>query len=152
MGDIRTRTNGIMSTQFAQYPSLAEKGVFVTGGGSGIGASIVEHFCAQRARVTFVDIDEAASTALCARIRDAGMRPPAFVACDLRDIAALQSIVRRAGDDGGPITVLVNNAANDDRHKATDVTVEYWNDRIAVNLRHQFFAAQAAYPQMKAAG
>ena len=141
-----------MSGQFAQYPSLADKAVFVTGGGSGIGASVVEHFCAQRARVAFVDIDEPASTALCARIRDAGMLAPTFIACDLRDIAALQAIVKRVGDDSGSITVLVNNAANDDRHKATDVTLDYWNDRIAVNLRHQFFAAQAVYPQMKAAG
>jgi NAD(P)-dependent dehydrogenase (short-subunit alcohol dehydrogenase family) len=141
-----------MSGRFAQYPSLADRGVFITGGGSGIGASIVEHFCAQRARVAFVDIDEAASTALCTRIRDAGMNPPTFIACDLRDVAALQAIVKRVGDDSGPVTVLVNNAANDDRHKATDVTLEYWNDRIAVNLRHQFFAAQAVYPQMKAAG
>jgi len=141
-----------MGGRFAQYPSLAGKGIFVTGGGSGIGASVVEHFCEQRARVTFVDIDETASTALCARICDAGMPQPTFVACDLRDIAALQAIVRNAGVDGDPITALVNNAANDDRHSAADVTVEYWNDRIAVNLRHQFFAAQAAYPQMKAAG
>src|SRR6185295_13212812 len=110
MGDIRTRTNGIMSTQFAQYPSLADKGVFVTGGGSGIGASVVEHFCAQRARVAFVDIDEAASRALCARIRDAGMSPPTFTPCDLRDIAVLQTIIKRVGDDSCPITVLVNNA------------------------------------------
>ena len=141
-----------MSGRFAQYPSLADKGVFVTGGGSGIGASIVEHFCAQGARVTFVDINEPASTALCARIRDAAMRPPTFIACDLRDVAALQAIVKRVGDHSGPITALVNNAANDDRHKATDVTLDYWNDRIAVNLRHQFFAAQAVHPQMKAAG
>jgi len=141
-----------MSERFAQYPSLADKVVFVTGGGSGIGASVVEHFCAQQARVAFVDIDEAASAALCARIRAAGSRAPRFIQCDLRDVAALQAIVRRLGEEIGPITVLVNNAANDDRHKAMDVTVDYWNDRIAVNLRHQFFAAQAAYPQMKAAG
>src|SRR3982751_7025894 len=141
-----------MSERFARYPSLADKGVFVTGGGSGIGASIVEHFCAQGSRVGFVDIDERASTALCERVRDAGMRAPAFAACDLRDIAALQSIVKRVGDEQGPITALVNNAGNDERHKATDVTVAYWDDRIAVNLRHQFFAAQAVYPQMKVAG
>src|SRR4029079_17686937 len=108
-----TRMQGTMSDRFAQYPSLADKGIFVTGGGSGIGASIVEHLCAQRAMVTFVDIDEAASAALCARIRDAGLRPPRFIPCDLRDIAALQAIVLRVGDDSGPITVLVNNAAND---------------------------------------
>jgi NAD(P)-dependent dehydrogenase (short-subunit alcohol dehydrogenase family) len=141
-----------MNGRFAQYPSLADKSVFVTGGGSGIGASVVEHFCAQHARVAFVDIDESASRALCARIGAAGMPTPDFIACDLRDIATLQAIIKRVGDASGPITVLVNNAANDDRHKATDVTLDYWNDRIAVNLRHQFFAAQAVYPQMKAAG
>jgi D-xylose 1-dehydrogenase len=141
-----------MNERFARYPSLAGKVVFVTGGGSGIGASIVEHFCGQQANVAFVDIDEAASTMLCARIREAGLPAPRFVRCDLRDVAALQAIVERVGAEIGPITALVNNAANDDRHKATDVTLDYWNDRIAVNLRHQFFAAQAAYPQMKAAG
>lgn len=142
----------MMSERFARYPSLRDKVVFVTGGGSGIGASVVEHFCAQDANVAFVDIDEAAATALCARIRAAGLRAPRFIRCDLRDIAALQAIIARVGDETGPVTVLVNNAANDDRHKTMDVTLEYWNDRIAVNLRHQFFAAQAAYPQMKAAG
>jgi len=141
-----------MNERFARYPSLADKVVFVTGGGSGIGASMVEHFCAQHANVVFVDIDAAASVALCDRIGQAGSRVPRFVPCDLRDIAALQAIVRRVGEETGPITVLVNNAANDDRHKALDVTLEYWNDRIAVNLRHQFFAAQAVHPQMKAAG
>jgi NAD(P)-dependent dehydrogenase (short-subunit alcohol dehydrogenase family) len=141
-----------MNEIFANYPSLRDKTVFVTGGGSGIGASIVEHFCAQHANVAFADIDDAASTALCARIGESGARVPRFVHCDLRDVAALQAIVRRVGDELGPVTALVNNAGNDDRHKAVDVTLDYWNDRIAVNLRHQFFAAQAAYPQMKAAG
>ena len=141
-----------MNDRFAQYPSIKDRVVFVTGGGSGIGASIVEHFCAQRANVAFVDIDGAASSALCKRIGEAGTRVPRFVHCDLRDVAALQAIVRRVGDELGPVTVLVNNAANDDRHKSMDVTLDYWNDRIAVNLRHQFFAAQAVYPQMKAAG
>jgi NAD(P)-dependent dehydrogenase (short-subunit alcohol dehydrogenase family) len=141
-----------MNDRFAHYPSLANRVVFVTGGGSGIGASVVEHFCAQRAHVAFVDIDAAASAALCVRIREAGSCAPRFMPCDLRDVAALQAIVRRVGEETGPVTVLVNNAANDDRHQAIDVTLEYWNDRIAVNLRHQFFAAQAVYPQMKAAG
>ena len=119
-----------MSDGFAIYPSLVDKVVFVTGGGSGIGASIVEHFCAQRSNVTFVDIDAAASTVLCARIGQSGdSRPPRFVRCDLRDIALLQTIVRSVGEALGPITALVNNAANDDRHKTQDVTVEYWNDR-----------------------
>jgi NAD(P)-dependent dehydrogenase (short-subunit alcohol dehydrogenase family) len=141
-----------MNERFAIYPSLVDKVVFVTGGGSGIGASIVEHFCEQRSNVTFVDIDDGASTRLCASIEQIGGRVPNFVHCDLRDIALLQTIVRRVGDEFGPVTALVNNAANDDRHKTQDVTVDYWNDRIAVNLRHQFFAAQAVYPQMKAAG
>ena len=141
-----------MSGRFAQYPSLADKGVFVTGGGSGIGASIVEHFCAQRARVAFVDIDEAASTALCTRIRNAGMSPPTFIACDLRDVAALQAIVKRVGDDSGPITVLLNNAANDDRHKFEEVTPAYWEQRVAVNLRHIFFGSQFVTAGMKKAG
>ena len=141
-----------MSNRFAQYPSLAGKVVFVTGGGSGIGASVVEHFCAQKANVTFVDIDEQASSVLCQRIDEAGLRAPRFVHCDLRDIAALQAIIQQVGVDTGPITALVNNAGNDERHKTADVTVDYWDDRIAVNLRHQFFAAQAAYPQMKGAG
>lgn len=141
-----------MTDRFAHYPSLADRVVFVTGGGSGIGASVVEQFCAQHANVAFVDIDEPASTALCARIGKTGSRPPRFIRCDLRDVGALQAIVRRVGEETGPVTVLINNAANDDRHKAVDVTPAYWDDRIAVNLRHQFFAAQAAYPQMKAAG
>jgi len=141
-----------MSEQFANYPSLREKVVFVTGGGSGIGASVVEHFCAQQANVAFVDIDDAAANALVGRMRETGLRAPRFAHCDLRDVAALQAIVRRVGDEIGPVTVLVNNAANDDRHESMDVTPEYWNDRIAVNLRHQFFAAQAVCPQMKAAG
>ena len=141
-----------MIERFAHYPSLAAKGVFVTGGGSGIGASVVEHFCAQNARVAFVDVDDAASAALCKRIEAAGLRAPRFVHCDLRDVAALQMIIHRVGDEDGALTALVNNAANDDRHNAMEVTLEYWNDRIAVNLRHQFFAAQAVFPQMKAAG
>lgn len=147
-----TRKNAIMSERIARYPSLADRVVFVTGGGSGIGASVVEQFCAQQANVAFVDIDEAASLALCETIREAGARVPRFVRCDLRDVAALQAIIARVGRESGPVTVLVNNAANDDRHKATDVTLEYRNDRIAVNLRHQFFPAQAVHPQMKGAG
>ena len=92
-----------MSGRFAQYPSLADRGVFVTGGGSGIGASVVEHFCAQCARVTFVDVAEAASTALCARIRDARMSPPTFIACDLRDIAAQAVYPQMKAAGGGSI-------------------------------------------------
>jgi NAD(P)-dependent dehydrogenase (short-subunit alcohol dehydrogenase family) len=126
--------------------------VLVTGGGSGIGASIVEHFCAQRARVAFVDIERAASEALVAAIAARGHPAPVFLPCDLRDIAALQAAVAEARGRLGPARVLVNNAAHDERHTIERVTPEYWDDRMAVNLRHQFFAAQAVAPAMAAAG
>ncbi|MGQ0662675.1 MAG: SDR family NAD(P)-dependent oxidoreductase [Pseudomonadota bacterium] len=138
--------------EFAIYPSLSDRVVFITGGGSGIGESIVEHFCAQQSRVAFVDIDARASRALIDRLAAIGARKPQFIPCDLRDIESLRAAIARVGDELGPIRVLVNNAGNDDRHKIEDVTVAYWDDRIAVNLRHQFFAAQAAVAQMKAAG
>ena len=141
-----------MDQRFANYPSLRDKHVFITGGGSGIGASVVEHFCQQQASVTFVDVAEPVSRALCASIAAAGGRSPQYVHCDLRDVAALQRAIRDAAAKSGPITALVNNAANDDRHRTADVTLDYWNDRIAVNLRHQFFAAQAVHPQMRDSG
>jgi D-xylose 1-dehydrogenase len=137
---------------FASYPSLEGRTVFVTGGGSGIGASIVEHLCAQHARVVFVDIERAASEALVETIARRGLPAPTFLSCDLRDIPALRSAIAEAGSRLGPIRVLVNNAANDERHAVADVTPEYWDDRFAVNLRHQFFAAQAVAPGMAAAG
>jgi NAD(P)-dependent dehydrogenase (short-subunit alcohol dehydrogenase family) len=139
-------------TQFAIYPSLRERIVFVTGGASGIGESIVEHFCAQGSRVAFVDVAADAAEALVERVRERSEVPPLFIRCDLRDIEALRAAVGRVGRELGNIRVLVNNAGNDDRHATEDVTVPYWDDRLAVNLRHQFFAAQAAIPQMKAAG
>ncbi|HXD95539.1 MAG TPA: SDR family oxidoreductase [Candidatus Acidoferrum sp.] len=139
-------------TRTASYPSLEDRVAFVTGGGSGIGASIVEHLCAQRARVAFVDIARAASEALVERIGKRGDPPPSFIPCDLRDIAALRSAVAEARGQLGPIRVLVNNAAHDERHSIERVTPEYWDDRFAVNLRHQFFAAQAVAPDMAAAG
>ena len=139
-------------TRYASYPSLEDRVVFVTGGGSGIGASIVEHFCAQRSRVAFVDIDRQASEALAAAVAARGDPAPLFLACDLRDVAALRCAIAEARARLGPIGVLVNNAANDERHAIDSVTPEYWDDRFAVNLRHQFFAAQAVYPDMAAAG
>lgn len=139
-------------SDFAAYPSLRDRVVFVSGGAAGIGASLVEHFAAQGARVAFVDIAAAAGEALAAGIAGQGMPRPLFIAVDLRDIEALRGAVDRVGRELGPIRVLVNNAANDDRHAVADVTPAYWDDRMAVNLRHQFFAAQAVHPQMKAAG
>ena len=136
----------------ASYPSLEDRVVLVTGGGSGIGASIVEHLCAQRARVAFVDIERAASEALVQSIAQRGHPAPTFLPCDLRDIAALRAAVAEARSRLGSITVLVNNAAHDERHAIERVTPVYWDDRFAVNLRHQFFAAQAVVPDMTAAG
>ena len=136
----------------ASYPSLQSRVAFVTGGGSGIGASIVEHLCAQRARVAFVDIERASSEALVKTIEGRGHPAPSFIPCDLRDVAALQAAVADTRSQLGPIRVLVNNAANDERHPLDTVTPQYWDDRFAVNLRHQFFAAQAVAPDMAAAG
>jgi NAD(P)-dependent dehydrogenase (short-subunit alcohol dehydrogenase family) len=136
----------------ASYPSLESRVAFVTGGGSGIGASIVEHLCAQRARVAFVDIERAASERLVETIKGRGHPAPAFIPCDLRDIAALRSAVADVQARLGPIRILVNNAANDERHSIESVTPEFWDDRFAVNLRHQFFAAQAVASEMGAAG
>lgn len=138
--------------QPANYPSLNGKVVFVTGGGSGIGESIVTHLCQQKAKVTFVDIAEAASQAVCDRIAAAGHTRPDFIKCDLRNIDELRKAIAATAAKHGPIRVLVNNAGNDDRHKSEDVTPEYWDDRMAVNIRHQFFAAQAVRPMMRDAG
>ena len=141
-----------MSEQFALYPSLRDRVVFVTGGGSGIGAEEVTQFAAQGAKVAFVDIADEPSRALVARLRDAGHDAVLYQQCDLRDIAALRAAIAEAVRQFGPIGVLVNNAANDQRHKWEDVTPEYWDERMATNLRHQFFAIQAAVPSMCAAG
>ena len=120
----------------AQYPSLAGRTVFVTGGGSGIGAAFVRAFAAQGARVAFVDIADAPSAALATEL---GERVR-YWHCDVRDIAALKAAIEAAGARMGPITVLVNNAARDDRHRLEDVTVDSFDENIAVNLRHNGLA------------
>jgi D-xylose 1-dehydrogenase len=139
-------------SNYAIYPSLKDRAVFVTGGGSGIGASIVEHFCAQGSKVVFVDIAREASEALVKAIAGKGLPAPLFIACDITDIPALQKAIGEAKQKLGPIRVLVNNAAHDQRHAIDTVTPEYWDERYAVNLKHQFFAAQAVYKDMAAAG
>ena len=141
-----------MSDVFATYPSLRGKPVLVTGGGSGIGAAQVAHFARQGARVGFLDIDGDAASATADAIAAEGLPAPWFRRCDLRDIDALRAAVAAAADALGPIGVLVNNAANDQRHAWEDVTPEYWDERQATNIRHQFFAIQAVAPAMKAAG
>jgi NAD(P)-dependent dehydrogenase (short-subunit alcohol dehydrogenase family) len=141
-----------MQAQDAIYPSLSGQAVFVTGGASGIGASIVEHFAAQGAHVAFVDIQAEAGRALVERLAAEGRVKPLFLQCDLTDIPALQAAVAKAHAALGDFTVLVNNAAHDDRHDWREVTVEYWENRLQVNLRHQFFAIQAIAPMMIRAG
>lgn len=134
----------------AIYPSLEGKRVVITGGGSGIGAALVEAFVVQGACVAFVDIAEAASRALCERL-GGGRAAPHFQPVDLRDLDALARVLARFEEELGGIDVLVNNAASDDRHAIADVTPAYWDERMAVNLRHQFFAAQAVIPAMRRA-
>ena len=136
---------------FAKYPSLAGRVVLVTGGASGIGADIVRAFVANDAKVGFVDILDEAGEALVVELAGAAHRP-VYLHCDLIDIPALQAAVSKIGDRLGPIAVLVNNAANDDRHKIDDVTVEYWDRTQDINLRPQFFAAQAVHKYMKQLG
>ena len=131
-------------TQFATYPSLKDESVIVTGGAGGIGASLVEHFAEQGARVGFLDLDGEAGRALAAKCG------ASFIVCDLRDIDALRAAMAYLANELGPPLALVNNAARDDRHKIEDVTPDYWDERMATNLRHQFFAAQAVVPAMRA--
>jgi NAD(P)-dependent dehydrogenase (short-subunit alcohol dehydrogenase family) len=141
----------VVTSNHAVYPSLADKRVLVTGGGSGIGAGLVDAFAAQGARVAFVDIAEQESRALAKRLRDA-THQPWFLPCDLRDIAQLRTRIAEIEGRFGGIDVLINNAGNDDRHDVAEVTLDYWEDRMAVNLRHMFFAAQAVVPAMRRAG
>jgi NAD(P)-dependent dehydrogenase (short-subunit alcohol dehydrogenase family) len=136
----------------ARYPSLAGRVVFITGGATGIGATLVEQFVAQAARVAFVDIDDAHAEALAARLVPSAETPPLYLHCDVTDIAALERAIGSARERLGPITVLVNNAANDQRHRIEATTPQSWDDGIAVNLKHQFFAAKAVYADMAAAG
>ena len=139
-----------MNSAYAHYPSLADRVVLVTGGASGIGASMVEHFLAQGAKVAFLDIDQEAGKVLAATLAKRGPHDPLFIACDICDIDALQAAIARVRTHFGPIAVLVNNAANDLRHGMDTVSVASWDAGIAVNLRHQFFAAQAVAPEMRA--
>ena len=134
----------------AIYPSLKGRTVLVTGGGSGIGESIVTHFAAQGSKVGFLDIADKPSNALVARLRRK-RQTVHFEHCDLTDIDALRKSVRAVRKALGPITILVNNAAHDERHTLESVTPEYFDDRIRVNLKHQFFAIQEVVPDMKKA-
>jgi NAD(P)-dependent dehydrogenase (short-subunit alcohol dehydrogenase family) len=142
----------LTASRAAIYPSLAGKRVLVTGGGSGIGEALTEAFVRQGARVAFVDIADEASRSLVERLAEGTDHAPLYRHCDLTNIDQLRSVISDVVEQFGGVDVLVNNAANDDRHAIADVTPEYWDNRIAVNLRHLFFAAQAVAPSMKQAG
>lgn len=137
--------------QYATYPSLRGKVVLVTGGASGIGEAVVRTFAHQGAQVVFFDVQDDAAKTLCASLAQVDSAP-LYVHCDLKDIVALQSAVCEVIARFGVVDVLVNNAANDARHSLADVTPESWDASIAVNLRHQFFMAQAVVPAMQRTG
>ena len=136
----------------AIYPSLKGRTAFITGGASGIGASLVEAFCAQGARVCFVDVLTEEGLALCDKVEGQSGSRPLFIECDLRDISALQAAIESTRQTLGNISILINNAADDSRINVDEVTPENWDDQMSVNLRPAFFAAQAVYPQMRTLG
>jgi NAD(P)-dependent dehydrogenase (short-subunit alcohol dehydrogenase family) len=139
-------------TEFACYPSLRDRAVVITGGASGIGEKIVEHFAKQGARVAFLDIQDDAARQLIQKIgSDAHVRP-LYLHCDLTDASAIADCLQKIIAELKTVDVLVNNAGNDARHSIEDVTPEYWDRSMAINLKQQFFASQAVIPVMKKAG
>jgi D-xylose 1-dehydrogenase len=135
----------------ASYTSLRNRVVIVTGGASGIGESIVEAFAMQHSRIAFLDIQDAAADQLIQKIEAAGFTPPVYFHCDLSDVAAIKASVEEILERFNTVDVLVNNAGNDTRHSIEEVTAEYWDQAMAVNLKHQFFVAQAIIPSMRQA-
>ncbi|HZP03827.1 MAG TPA: SDR family oxidoreductase [Terracidiphilus sp.] len=140
------------ASQYARYPSLEDRAVLITGGATGIGASLVSHFARQGSRVAFLDIQDEPAQVLAASLAKEGCPAPVFVHCDLTDLAALRSSMDRAIAALGAVDVLVNNAANDQRHAIEEVTPELWDESMAINLRPQFFCIQAVLPAMRATG
>jgi len=138
-------------TAYARYPSLQDRTVLITGGATGIGMTLVQEFAAQGARVGFIDIDVPAAESLVAQLGSA-RHVPVFVAADLTDIDALDAAIAAVRARIGPIAVLLNNAANDQRHSIDETTSASWDAGIAVNLKHQFFAAKNVAADMKANG
>lgn len=150
---VSAATTTTRTDTLGRYPSLQGRRVFITGGGSGIGAAIVEAFAAQGAQVAFVDIAEAPSQALATRIENAGQPTPWWRQCDVRDIAALQGAIADAATAlGGDFAALVNNVASDDRHTLESVTPEYYDERMAINERPALFAIQSVVPGMQRLG
>lgn len=150
MSEADLSTTTLARDQRAIYPSLKGKRVLITGGGSGIGAGMVEGFVRQGANVTFFDIAKDESEAVVTSL--SGAHSPTFSHCDLTDIKAVQATIARLIEEEGAFDVLINNAANDDRHTIEEVTEAYWDDRLNTNLKHLFFVAQAVIPGMKAKG
>ena len=140
------------SKQFGIYPSLEGRVVLVTGGATGIGASIVEHFARQGSRVAFMDVQDEAAHYLVAGLTAQGCTPPIYLQCDLRDVTVVQRAIKSLIKMLGTVDVLINNAANDQRHSIESVTPESFDQSIAVNLRPQFFTIQAVLPAMRKAG
>ena len=132
-----------------KYSDLKSKRIFITGGGSGIGASIVEHFCEQGSEVYFVDINLIETKKLLKKIKKNKFRSPTFLECNLLDIKKLEKIIKKIISTKGVINVLINNAANDDRHTTDQVDEKYWQNRMDINLKHYFFAAKAVIKGMK---
>jgi len=137
---------------YTRYASLTDRVVFVSGGSSGIGAELVRAFAAQGAKVAFCGTKPEGGNALIDEVLAAGGPVPWYGACDVRDVAAYQALLGRVESELGPVRVLVNNAGRDDRHKMEEVTSAFWDDRLALNLKHYFFAIQAVTPGMAKAG
>jgi NAD(P)-dependent dehydrogenase (short-subunit alcohol dehydrogenase family) len=135
-----------------QYPSLAERCVFITGGATGIGAAMVEAFAMQSARVSFVDVDSASAQTLCDKVEGQCGRRPWFQSVDVTDVPALQNAIHGAVAELGPLQAIINNAANDNRHSPSEVTAQSWRECMAINLDAAFFAAQAAAEIMQKQG
>ncbi len=138
--------------QFAHYPSLDGRVVLVTGGATGIGESLVSHFARQGSRVAFLDVQDESAQQLASSLAGERCPAPRYMHCDLTDVTALRSAVERISAELGTVDVLINNAGNDQRHSIEEVTPEFWDRCMAINLRPQFFMAQAVLPSMRAAG
>ena len=139
-------------TEIAIYPSLQNKVVVITGGASGIGENIVEHFIMQKSRVAFLDIEEKLGNDLVNKLENKYNLKATFIKCNLKNINEIRKSVQLIRKQIGPIYTLVNNAANDERHDLDSVTPEYWDDRMSINLKHYFFTTQAVYKDMKKIG
>jgi D-xylose 1-dehydrogenase len=142
----------LLTMNYTIYPSLKDRVVFISGGSSGIGAEVVRAFAAQGSKVAFCGTKPDGGRPLIDELVAAGHAAPWYGACDVRDVAAYQALLARVASEVGPVRVLINNAGRDDRHKMEEVTSAFWDDRIALNLKHYFFAIQAVAPGMEKAG